>query len=131
MGFKTSCSTPPPAPAAQVCDRHIQAPVDDEKAALELARLSDVVRSSGACPGPGPREIESVKPLYPASSVIRPIQDACRKSSFLDRHGFPQTPYAASPRDRAARSREEDRSPAYSSAHHATTEGAVPAAKPR
>ena len=33
----------PGSPAAQVCDRHIQAPIDDEKASLELARSSDLV----------------------------------------------------------------------------------------
>lgn len=97
MGLKTVVLDPTPgSPAGQVCDRQIVAPVDDPKAALELAMLCDVVTLEWELiPAPVLEAIEAVKPLFPSSKVIRTIQDRLAQKDFLHKHGFPQTPYAA------------------------------------
>ncbi len=97
MGFKTVVLDPTAGcPASQVCDKHIQAALDDEKAALELARLSDVVTLEWELiPMQTLAAVEAVKPLFPSSKVIRNIQDRLAQKDFLYKSGFPQTPYAA------------------------------------
>ncbi|MBI3553232.1 MAG: 5-(carboxyamino)imidazole ribonucleotide synthase [Elusimicrobia bacterium] len=95
MGFKTVVLDPTPdSPAAQVCDRHIQAAVDDSTAALELARLSDVVTLEWELiPAALLEKIEKVKPLFPSSKVIATISDRLVQKEFLKERGFPQTPF--------------------------------------
>ena len=97
LGLKTVVLDPTPgSPAGQVCDKQIAAPVDDEKAALELARQSDVVTFEWELiPAEILEKIEAFKPVYPASKVIRVIQDRLTQKDFLYKSGFPQTPYAA------------------------------------
>jgi 5-(carboxyamino)imidazole ribonucleotide synthase len=98
MGLKTVVLDPTPnSPAAQVCDRHIQAPVDDEAAALELAKASDLVTFEWELiPGALLDKIQaSGKTVFPSSSVIRTIQDRLVQKEFLKKNGFPQTAFAA------------------------------------
>ena len=98
MGLKTVVLDPTPnSPAGQVCDAQIVAPVDDMKAALELARLSDVVTLEWELiPAEILEALEAAKrPLFPSSAVIRTIQDRLTQKDFLHKGSFPQTPYAA------------------------------------
>jgi 5-(carboxyamino)imidazole ribonucleotide synthase len=84
----------PRGPAAQVCDLHIKAAVDDPSAALELARASDVVTLEWELiPAGILKKIEAVKPLYPSSLVLAVIQDRLGQKEFLKKNGFPQTDY--------------------------------------
>ena len=97
MGYRTIVLDPTPqCPAAQVADKHIQASVDDLKAAVELAKLCDVVTLEWELiPFDVLEAVERIKPLSPSSSVLRVIQDRLTQKEFLARNGIPQAPFAA------------------------------------
>ena len=97
MGYRTVVLDPAQnSPAAQVADIHIQAPVDDAQAALDLAARCDVVTLEWELiPASVLEKIEAVKPLYPSSKVLRIIQDRLSQKEFLAKNKFPQVPFLA------------------------------------
>jgi len=82
-------------PAAQVADFHLPAAFDDQHAAVELAAQADVVTvETELIPHRILEQLETVKPVRPASRVLRIIQDKSTQKDFLQAHGFPLPPYA-------------------------------------
>jgi 5-(carboxyamino)imidazole ribonucleotide synthase len=82
-------------PAAQVADFTIPAAFDDERAAVELAARADVVTvETELIPHHILARLETMKPVRPASSVLRIVQDKSIQKDFLQAHGFPVPPYA-------------------------------------
>ncbi|MDE1975950.1 MAG: 5-(carboxyamino)imidazole ribonucleotide synthase [Elusimicrobia bacterium] len=92
MGYKTGVLDPAPrGPAAQVCDFHVRAPVEDEAAALELAKRSDVLTLEWELiPSPLLRAVSAKKPVFPDARVLEIIQDRLVQKEFLGKEGFPQ-----------------------------------------
>jgi 5-(carboxyamino)imidazole ribonucleotide synthase len=96
LGWRTAALDPvPDSPALQVVDDPIVGAVDDAEAAKRLARASDVVTLEWELiPAPVLAEVETLRPLYPKPPVLATIQDRLTQKRFLEKNGFPQTPFA-------------------------------------
>jgi 5-(carboxyamino)imidazole ribonucleotide synthase len=82
------------APAAAIADEHVAAPFGDAAAARSLAEHSDVVTFEVEhIPIDAARAAASVRPVFPAVSVIEVCQHRRREREFLDAHGFPAAPW--------------------------------------
>lgn len=95
LGYRTAAlDADANAPALQVVDRPVVGAVDDPAACLRLAKESDLVTLEWELiPAPALKAVEEIRPLYPASSVLAVIQDRLEQKRFLERSGFPQTPF--------------------------------------
>lgn len=95
MGYRTLVLDPTPgAPAAQVADAHLQAPLDDLEAALELARHSDVVTLEWENAALETlREMEGIAPLRPGPHVLEVAQHRIREKEEARRLGLPTAEY--------------------------------------
>jgi 5-(carboxyamino)imidazole ribonucleotide synthase len=96
MGYSVGVLDPDgKGPAAQVADVCIPAAFDDAHAALELAAQADVVTvETELIPHHLLAQLEAMKPVRPASEVLRTIQDKSVQKDFLQARGFPVPPYA-------------------------------------
>jgi 5-(carboxyamino)imidazole ribonucleotide synthase len=105
MGYRTMVlDASPNAPAAQLSDSNIQAPVDDCKAALELAQHSDLVTMEWELiPVEILRKVAQIRPLHPSPEVLSIIQDRLGQKQFLAEKGFPQAPFASVENERQLR----------------------------
>ena len=92
MGYKTGVLDPAPrGPAAQVCDFHVRAPIDDQAAALELAARSDALTLEWELiPAPLLSAVAEKKLIFPGADVLEIIQDRLVQKQFLAKEGFPQ-----------------------------------------
>ena len=97
MGYKTGVLDPAPnGPAAQVCDFHIQAPVDDLTAALKLAERCDALTLEWELiPAPLLEAVAKKKPVFPSAAVLSVIQDRLTQKKFLAKEGFAQARFAS------------------------------------
>jgi 5-(carboxyamino)imidazole ribonucleotide synthase len=90
MGYRTLVLDPGlDAPAAQISDGHIQAPLDDIEAARELARRSDVVtleweNADVAAIG----ELSEITPVRPGAHVLQIAQHRVREKEAARRLGL-------------------------------------------
>ena len=82
------------APARAVASRFVHAPFADADAVVELARGAAVlmpeietISAEGMA-----RAIEHA-PVRPGAEVLYVVQDRARQKQWLDRHGFPLTPF--------------------------------------
>jgi 5-(carboxyamino)imidazole ribonucleotide synthase len=83
-------------PASQAADKHVRAAFDDLAAAAALARESDVVTLEWELiPAETLRRIETEGPLHPSSRELSLLQDRLTQKRFLEKEGFPQTPFRA------------------------------------
>jgi 5-(carboxyamino)imidazole ribonucleotide synthase len=95
LGYRTAAlDAAKDSPALQVVDVPVVGGVDDPAAARRLAEVSDLVTLEWELiAAPVLAETARLKPLFPAPSVLAVIADRLTQKKFLDRHGFPQTPY--------------------------------------
>jgi 5-(carboxyamino)imidazole ribonucleotide synthase len=91
MGYGVHILDPVPAcPAAQVADGHIVAEYHDRAAAVELARLVDVVTIEFENIPAGTLEhLEALTMVRPNSLVARIAQHRWKEKNFLSTNGFP------------------------------------------
>jgi len=96
MGYRVGVLDPVAGcPAAQVADFHLQAPLHDSEAALELSTRVDVVTlETELVPFAVLARLEAATPVRPGASVLHTIQDRLRQKEFLQAAGFPQAPFA-------------------------------------
>jgi len=92
MGYKTGVLDPAPkGPAAQVCDFHIRAPINDAAAALKLAERCDALTLEWEIiPASLIDAVAQKKPVFPSAAVLSVIQDRLTQKQFLAKEGFPQ-----------------------------------------
>lgn len=92
MGYKTVVLDPAEkGPAAQVCDEHLKASLNDARAAATLASRCDVVTMEWELI---PFEVLSAVPrakLFPCAETLRLIQDRLVQRQFLEKAGLAQT----------------------------------------
>lgn len=95
LGYHVIVLDPDPHCAAgPVADRVIAAAFDDETAAAELARASDVVTIEIEKIGRAALEAAARHaPLRPGAHVLHLVQDRARQKEWLASHGFPVGPY--------------------------------------
>jgi 5-(carboxyamino)imidazole ribonucleotide synthase len=95
LGYRTAAlDADPKSPALQVVDRPVVGAVDDPAACLALAEASDLVTLEWELiPAPALAAVEKVRTLLPGSAVLRIIQDRLDQKRFLEKNGFPQTPF--------------------------------------
>jgi 5-(carboxyamino)imidazole ribonucleotide synthase len=103
MGYRLVVLDPGDAtPAAQFCDRHIQAPFEDLDACLELAEVSDVVTLEWENADVATlRAMAERVPIHPSPDVLEAAQHRVREKDAARRLGVLTADY------RAVRSREE------------------------
>lgn len=99
MGYRTAVLDPDPeGPAAQVADRFVTGAFDDIEGAETLARYSDVITlDTEHVPAALLERVETMKPVRPAASVLRTVQDRLEQRRFLRAQGVPQVPHASVP----------------------------------
>ncbi|HEX2191307.1 MAG TPA: 5-(carboxyamino)imidazole ribonucleotide synthase [Longimicrobiaceae bacterium] len=97
MGYRTLVLDPAEdAPAAQVCDGHLRAPLDDADAIRELARRSDVVTLEWEN-----ADVEALRSLpgdvrlHPGPHVLEAAQHRVREKDAARRLGLPTADYRA------------------------------------
>ncbi len=95
LGFQTIILEPTEgAPAAQVANRQIVAPYDDEAALAELAELCDVVTYEFEnVPLSAARFLEERVALYPPAKALEVSQDRLVEKEALERAGIEVAPY--------------------------------------
>ena len=97
MGYRIAVLDPDPeGPAAQVADFCVTAAFDNLEAAKTLAARSDVITiDTEHVPAELLEQLEAMKPVRPAASVLRIVQDRCEQRRFLEAQGVPQPGNAA------------------------------------
>ena len=97
MGYRTLVLDPAQdAPAAQVCDAHLRAPLDDPAAILELARRSDVVTLEWEnADVDALRSLPAGVRLHPGPHVLEAAQHRVREKDAARRLGLPTADYRA------------------------------------
>ena len=95
LGLRRIVLDPTPnGPAAQICDEHLQADLDDQGAALELARRCDVVTFEWELIAADLLDrLAQEKPVRPGPAVLRAVQDRLVQKEFLKGHGIPQAEF--------------------------------------
>jgi 5-(carboxyamino)imidazole ribonucleotide synthase len=96
MGYRIVVLDPDArCPTGQVADEVVVGGLTDVDAALELARLCDVVTlDTEHVHADVLDRIAEVTPVRPAPSILRTIQDRQTQKQFLDAKGLPQTKWA-------------------------------------
>ena len=97
------------APAAQVADEHITAPLESAEGLAALAARADVITFEVEHTSlEGARAVEALRPVRPSPAVLAACQHRLREKTFLRDHGFPVAPWreAASPAALEAAARE-------------------------
>ncbi len=91
MGYRIAVLDPELAcPAGPVADLALTAPFDDSKALRRLAEASDVVTYEFEnIPTESLRQLASIRPVFPDSSVLHTCQHREREKQFLQSSGFP------------------------------------------
>jgi 5-(carboxyamino)imidazole ribonucleotide synthase len=97
MGYRTIVLDPgEDAPAAQVADHHIRAPLDDVDAARELARRSEVVTLEWENADVAAiRELSEIAPVRPGAHVLEVAQHRVREKETARRLGLRTAEFAA------------------------------------
>ena len=97
MGYRIAVLDPDQeGPAAQVADFFVAGAFDNLEAARALAARSDVITlDTEHVPAEILEQLEAIKPVRPAASVLRIVQDRREQRRFLDAQGVPQTRNAA------------------------------------
>ena len=97
MGYRLVVLDPGDAtPAAQFCDRHIQAPFEDLDACMELARVSDVVTLEWENADVATlRAMQTRVPIHPSPDVLEVAQHRVREKDAARRLGVLTAEYAA------------------------------------
>ncbi len=97
MGYRIGVLDPDPeGPAAQVADFCVTGAFDDLEAATTLAARSDVITiDTEHVPAELLEHLEAMKPVRPAASVLRIVQDRCEQRRFLEAQRVPQPRNAA------------------------------------
>jgi 5-(carboxyamino)imidazole ribonucleotide synthase len=95
LGYRTAAlDAAKDSPALQVVDVPVVGAVDDPEAAKRLAAASDVVTLEWELISPSALDAAaSLRPLFPAPSVLAVIADRLTQKEFLKKHGFPQTEF--------------------------------------
>ncbi len=96
MGYRIGVLDPDrEGPAAQVADFCIEGEFADRTAAEALAARSDVITiDTEHVPAEVLEWLETMKPVRPAASILRIVQDRCVQRRFLESQGAPQPKYA-------------------------------------
>lgn len=97
MGYRVAVlDHDPHCPAAGLADQVVVGTFQDAGAAMALAQLSDVVTlETEHVPWPLLEQVEAVRPMRPAASVLRTVQDRLRQKEFLAQHGLPHAAFRA------------------------------------
>ena len=97
MGYRIAVLDPDPeGPAAQVADFCVTGAFDNLEAAKTLAARSDVITlDTEHVPAEILEQLEAMKPVRPAASVLRIVQDRCEQRRFLEAQRVPQPRNAA------------------------------------
>jgi 5-(carboxyamino)imidazole ribonucleotide synthase len=97
MGYRTLVLDPAPdAPAAQVADEQIRAPLNDRAAARELARRSEVVTLEWENADVATlRELAHVVPVRPGAHVLEVCQHRVREKDAVRKLGIGTAEYRA------------------------------------
>ena len=97
MGYRIAVLDPDPeGPAAQVADFCVTGAFDNLEAAKTLAARSDVITlDTEHVPAELLEQLEAMKPVRPAASVLRIVQDRCEQRRFLEAQRVPQPRNAA------------------------------------
>ncbi|MEM7227467.1 MAG: 5-(carboxyamino)imidazole ribonucleotide synthase [Planctomycetota bacterium] len=81
-------------PAARLADDVVVAPYDDHEAVRDFASRCDVITLEFEnVPDDAVECAQKLAPVRPGVDVLRIAQDRIRERAFLDRHGFPVSPY--------------------------------------
>ena len=96
MGYRIGVLDPDrEGSAAQVADFSVEGAFDDRAAAEALAVQSDVITiDTEHVPAEVLEALETMKPVRPAASVLRIVQDRFEQRRFLERLGAPQPMHA-------------------------------------
>lgn len=97
LNFRTIVLEPQAdCPAAQVCNRQIVAPYDDEKALAELAGVCDVVTYEFEnVPVVAAQTLAASVPVYPPAQALNASQDRLTEKRFLNDCGIPTADFRA------------------------------------
>lgn len=95
LGFKTVVLEPQEnCPAAQVCNQHIIAAYDDEKALQELAKSCDVITFEFEnIDVKAIDQLADTVAVYPNADALRISQDRLVEKDFLNKSGLKTAPY--------------------------------------
>jgi len=95
LGYRIHIFSPEyDAPAGQVADEETVAPYEDAHRMREFASRVDVVTFEFEnVPSTATEVADSCAPVRPAGSVLHIAQHRLREKTFLEKHGFPVTPF--------------------------------------
>jgi 5-(carboxyamino)imidazole ribonucleotide synthase len=95
MGYRVHTFSPDTdTPTGQVADEEITAPYDDLDAVRQFARQVRVVTFEFEnVPSTTVEAATEFAPVRPSGSVLHTTQNRLREKTFLQRHGFPVTPF--------------------------------------
>jgi 5-(carboxyamino)imidazole ribonucleotide synthase len=95
MGYRVHTLSPDEdTPTGQVADLEIQAPYDDLDAVRRFAAgVSVVTFEFENVPAPTAEAAAEYAPVRPAGAVLHTTQHRLREKTFLERAGFPHTPF--------------------------------------
>jgi len=96
LGYRVCVVDPDPAsPAAAVCERHLQAPYEDDAALAELAgRCRAVTIEFENVPASALRRLAERVPVRPAADAVAVAQDRSAEKRFMAAHGIETAPHA-------------------------------------
>jgi 5-(carboxyamino)imidazole ribonucleotide synthase len=97
LGYRVCVVDPDPAsPAAAVCERHLQASYEDERALAELAeRCRAVTVEFENVPAAALRRLAERLPTRPSAAAVAVAQDRIAEKRFMAAHGIDVAPHAA------------------------------------
>lgn len=95
MGYRVHAFDPTQdCPTGQVADHETNAQYDDLTAAMEFAKVVDVVTFEFEnVPAKTLATIEQIVPVHPSPFVLDTCRHREREKNFLSKHGFPVAPY--------------------------------------
>ena len=96
LGYRVCVIDPDPdSPAAAVCERHLQAPYEDERALAELAsRCRAVTVEFENVPAAALGALAEHLPVRPAAGAVAVAQDRIAEKRFMVAHGIEVAPHA-------------------------------------
>ncbi len=96
MGYRVHTLSPDfDTPTGQISDVEINAPYDDLDAVREFARgVAAVTFEFENVPAATAAAAEDEAPVRPAGKILHITQHRLREKQFLQKHGFPVTPFA-------------------------------------
>ncbi len=97
MGYRVHTFSPDfDTPTGQVSDLEVTAPYEDLDAIREFAyNVSAVTFEFENVPAATAEAVEAIVPVRPSGEILHITQHRLREKTFLQKHGFPVTPFQA------------------------------------